>query len=540
MAAVAARKRTVDGNTLNVSRMDVENEENQRPDDVTPSNSPSKEFGGIINPAFSTSSTASIPDEVKEIFGPLKMSVQDSIQRVSSTATRFSRSVFSTSSLRGAPPEKPQQPEGGFHLKLHRAPETGVPSYGLRSSFGKGARAASDNFRAPGKLRRVFSQSDLRGARNATSPTVEDAPSLVLPAVEAEILREVALSRLFSLVDLNILDDVISAVDDLVVSDKNAVSEGLLLPREDDDDEGSHEILSRWDSQGSLFPYPECDSPTKSSDLLQSLPPPSPQSQKQTETFFNNVAFDVETLDERCLRLFQTTTDAVFSASTCFSGSSKKRVLPILLPPSLTAVYTAISELLCLGRETDALLASQLLVLLIPSSRRLVLLRLLQFMNIAVFNSTIRLVIGKSNAAHVFETFAPVIFGKKYATNLPDWKSFLGHLVRHSGQIKDTPQEVKDAVEDKVRNYEVNMISMPSSNTNQNLRRSSRFRKSAVQYCKTIDEEAYEEQKVSQTTSALRDLYKSIKEDKTMPEETKNRYLQQMLISHPNLYVTQM
>ena len=252
------------------------------------------------------------------------------------------------------------------------------------------------------------------------------------------------------------------------------------------------------------------------------------------------MAFDVETLDERCLRLFQTTTDAVFSASTCFSGSSKKRVLPILLPPSLTAVYTAISELLCLGRETDALLASQLLVLLIPSSRRLVLLRLLQFMNIAVFNSTIRLVIGKSNAAHVFETFAPVIFGKKYATNLPDWKSFLGHLVRHSGQIKDTPQEVKDAVEDKVRNYEVNMISMPSSNTNQNLRRSSRFRKSAVQYCKTIDEEAYEEQKVSQTTSALRDLYKSIKEDKTMPEETKNRYLQQMLISHPNLYVTQM
>ena len=41
-------------------------------------------------------------------------------------------------------------------------------------------------------------------------------------------------------------------------------------------------------------------------------------------TFFNNVAFDVETLDERCLRLFQTTTDAVFSASSCFSGSSKK------------------------------------------------------------------------------------------------------------------------------------------------------------------------------------------------------------------------
>ena len=60
-----------------------------------------------------------------------------------------------------------------------------------------------------------------------------------------------------------------------------------------------------------------------------------------------------------------------------------QRSLPVLLPPSLTAVYTAISELLCLGRETDALLASQLLVLLVPSSRRLVLLRLLQFMNIA-------------------------------------------------------------------------------------------------------------------------------------------------------------
>ena len=45
---------------------------------------------------------------------------------------------------------------------------------------------------------------------------------------------------------------------------------------------------------------------------------------------------------------------------------------------------------------------------------------------------------------------------------------------------------------------------------------------------------------VSQTTAALRDLYKSILEDTTMPEETKNRYLQQMLISHPNLYVTQL
>ena len=42
MAAAAARKRTVDGNTLNISRMDVENEENHRPDDVTPNNSPSK------------------------------------------------------------------------------------------------------------------------------------------------------------------------------------------------------------------------------------------------------------------------------------------------------------------------------------------------------------------------------------------------------------------------------------------------------------------------------------------------------------------
>ena len=51
-------------------------------------------------------------------------------------------------------------------------------------------------------------------------------------------------------VDLNILDDVISAVDELVASDTNAVSEGLLMPREDDDDDGSHEILSRWDSQG--------------------------------------------------------------------------------------------------------------------------------------------------------------------------------------------------------------------------------------------------------------------------------------------------
>ena len=53
--------------------------------------------------------------------------------------------------------------------------------------------------------------------------------------------------------DLNILDDVISAVDELVASDTNAVSEGLLLPREDDDDEGSHEILSRWDSQGEFL-----------------------------------------------------------------------------------------------------------------------------------------------------------------------------------------------------------------------------------------------------------------------------------------------
>ena len=46
------------------------------------------------------------------------------------------------------------------------------------------------------------------------------------------------------------------------------------------------------------------------------------------------------------------------------------------------------------------------------------------------------------------------------------------------------------------------MISMRSSASNsttaanQNLRRSSRFRKSAVQYCQTIDEETFEEQKV--------------------------------------------
>ena len=77
-----------------------------------------------------------------------------------------------------------------------------------------------------------------------------------------------------------------------------------------------------------------------------------------------------------------------------------QNMLPIQLPSSLTAVYTAISELLCLGREKDALLASQLLVLLIPSNRRIVLLRLLQFMNIA----------GKLNLIFVSEGFIIVEF----------------------------------------------------------------------------------------------------------------------------------
>jgi len=560
----AIRKRRPNGSMLNISKLELEDGENKNPDEITPVNSPtSKEFGGIVNPAFSSISNASVPEEVREIFGPLKMSMQDSIQRVSSTATRFSRSVFSTSSLRTEKPLQVQHQShsqlGSFQLKTNNQDASSSHAFGLRSSFGKGAKATTENFRAPGRLRRVFSQSDLRGVGgSSSSPTKDESPALVSPAVEAEILREAALSRLFSLVDLNILDDVISAVDHLVASDTNAVSEGLILPREEDDDEGEHQILSRWDSQGSLFPHPRCESPVKSfesdsvyhqwlvasSELLEALPPLSPQSQKQAGTFFNNVAFDVETLDERCLRLFQTTTDKVFAASACFSSSTKKNPLPILLPPSLTAVYTAISELLCLGREKDALLSAQLLVLLIPSSRRIVLLRLLQFMNVAVFNSTIRLVMGKSNAAHVFESFAPVIFGKKFASNLPDWKSFLGHLVRHSEEVKEVPQEIKDAVEEKV-----NMISMRSSSSsssssssaaNQNLRRSSRFRKSAVQYCKTIDEETFEEQKVSQTNDALRGLYKSIKDDPTMNEETKNRYLQQMLISHPNLFVTQL
>ena len=49
---------------------------------------------------------------------------------------------------------------------------------------------------------------------------------------------------------MNILDDVISAVDELCASDTNAVSEGLLLPREEVDDGEPLEILTKWDSQG--------------------------------------------------------------------------------------------------------------------------------------------------------------------------------------------------------------------------------------------------------------------------------------------------
>ena len=104
-------------------------------------------------------SNASVPEEVKEIFGPLKLSMQDSIQRVSSTATRFSRSVFSTSSLRSDKPPQPQHQSqsqlgsfqlGSFQLKsIHQDPPS--HSFGLRSSFGKGAKATTENFRAPGR-----------------------------------------------------------------------------------------------------------------------------------------------------------------------------------------------------------------------------------------------------------------------------------------------------------------------------------------------------------------------------------------------------
>ena len=48
----------------------------------------------------------------------------------------------------------------------------------------------------------MFSQNDLRAIGSSTSPSKEEAPSLVSPAVEAEILREAALSRLFSLGEL--------------------------------------------------------------------------------------------------------------------------------------------------------------------------------------------------------------------------------------------------------------------------------------------------------------------------------------------------
>jgi len=547
------RKRSSNGNLLNIAKLEID--ENRKRNgvnccvsDVTPISSPNKEIGGIVNPAFSTNSTTSttsIPEEVKEIFGPLKNSVQDSIQRVSSSATRFSRSVFSTSSLRNH----------GQQLQTKTETQETATPFGLRSSFGKGNRASTENFRAPGKLRRVFSQSDLRGVGSSSSTSLkeEEGPALVTPAVEAEILREAALSRLFTLVDMNILDDVIAAVDVLSASDTLVVSEGLLVPKDDeydDDDDWNHEVLSRWDSQGSLFPMPVSNSPQKSpepdtiyhqwlvasSELLEALPPQSPNNRKQHLNSFNNVAFDVETLDERCLRLFQTTSDAVLSCGGSAAGSSKKRQLPILLPPSLTPIYSAISELLCLGRDPGALLASQLLLLLIPSQRRIILLKLLKFMNVAVFNSSIRLLIGKSNTSHVFESFAPVVFGKKHAVQLPDWKAFLGHLVRHAEELKEVPQEIKDAVEDKV-----NLISLRSTaGAHPSLRRSSRFRRSAVQYCKTIPEESYEEEKVTKTTDALRELFKSIQNDPTMDEETKNKYLEKMLASHPNLFVTQL
>ncbi|KAK2185732.1 hypothetical protein NP493_225g03035 [Ridgeia piscesae] len=303
--------------------------------------------------------------------------------------------------------------------------------------------------------------------------------------VEEEIWREVALRQLLTLVDIPVLDGILSCEVSLPKVAKQDLAYSNLAFR-------------RFESISSLFPSKD-DDPwlSSASNCLECC---------SVGADLLDVSGGVDT-GQRLL-IFQ-------CLAQHYGGLSEP-----LWTDTFTDLHVALLQLLMSGREYLVIEALQLSMLLLPSVTREELTRLLRFMHLASAPDAVSLNTTDSNRNLMEKTFTNAIIQNKVLAPHQAGQLVL-FMMDHADELLMCPDAVEEMV--LMRLDDLRAPQVPC-------------KKPEPTFCTRVTEDEFKKQQIEETEGALVSLMNAILDDHKMALKEKKNRLKQFQKHHNELY----
>ncbi|XP_033628513.1 DEP domain-containing protein 7-like isoform X1 [Asterias rubens] len=299
-----------------------------------------------------------------------------------------------------------------------------------------------------------------------------------------QIWKESTVQRLLQLVDLPLLEDILSCTEKFEA--RNDIGESLANGNTiKDDTTGSDPWFSS--AIACLHSHPEGASIAAS--FLSST-----NSQSQSS------------VHARKLLLFQTLTNH-------YAGRKHH-----LIPADLHEVLSAILGSLARGKTTRAIELTQVMMLIVGKKERDELKRLLGFMSAASTKNAVKLSYETDNRITLITTFTSLIIPSQVVTPVQE-KNLVSFMVDCNDRIFKIPQLVEEAAKIRIARLKAGLKDI-----------------SLETYCQRVTPQQYQLQCTTGTNIALHDLTNSIIDDIKTSLKDKKQHLQDMRKHHFTVY----
>ncbi|XP_074656145.1 DEP domain-containing protein 7-like isoform X2 [Tubulanus polymorphus] len=321
--------------------------------------------------------------------------------------------------------------------------------------------------------------------RRKSVPNVNDVNSCLTSRdlfgrVAQEILREVALSRLLTLVDLPVLDGLLGTSNKLKSQNMAGISnQGLNISRTS--------MLSHCDEDAWI---------SSAMDCLEYIP----KSLKIMDSYLSETCMKFKKLE-----LFHGIAEYYWNSSNP------------LLPDGFTDLLVAVLNLLMQRKYETAIQALQMMMALLTISIREELKCLFSFMR-AVMKDCVTIESGLSNRMKLERTFTNAVIKNKLLAHHQAAVVVMFMVDKHP-DIFDIPKSIRDTALVRLHNLKTGNLQPIMEHT----------------YCDRVTSEEFHRQTAQQTEHALKDLLNSILDDTNISLKEKKHKFKQFQKHHPTI-----
>ncbi|CAH1798476.1 unnamed protein product [Owenia fusiformis] len=339
-------------------------------------------------------------------------------------------------------------------------------------------------------------------------------------AVADEIWREVALNKLLTLIELPLLDTILSSdLDDVSPNLPNLVISNLQLGLE-----------SGFLIKETVLSGPDLVKPdpwlTAATECLELQPDKM------------SVIYATRSRHKSCESSSKLRKKALYQEIVDVYTKNKKR--SPLISDRFMDLHVAIFNLLMQGRLDVAVKAVQLSMLLLPQSKRDELEALVKFLHEAISESAVHIgdIVG-SNRAEIQHRFADVILHNTMLSASQASKLVM-FIIDHYPEVFKVPEDIQQIVTNRLECLKKGRLCTVEEESDADL---SDWRYDdtlsvidMTAYCERVTMEQYKEQQENYTNEAICDLINTVLDDTKIPLKEKRERLKLLKKNHPEIY----